>query len=85
MKTSNYYINWRYEGLKTTCTIRDINKVGEEHPKLSEGRVSKTCKDVPNKDLARRKSLKKALAGVSKNTRAEVWEQYRTMTNTPRW
>ena len=85
MKIGNFFINWHYKGLQTTCTIRHNQKVGEQYPVIGTGSVKKTVKDAPNKDKARRLSMGKALQFIPKTERSAIWETYRTLPSKPRW
>ena len=82
---SEYSVKWEYDGNKTTCKITegysDLLNI------ICKGETVKNIKDAPNKDIARKISLSRALqiANLPKIIRSYFWETYRTMTKTSRW
>ena len=93
MKVNEYKVKWRYETditelednaiqvkLLTTCSIQD-----EDGDELSYGETIMNPLDTYNKDVARKKSLERALQGFPKNERGSFWEVYRNLTAIPRW
>jgi len=83
-----YTITWQYEWKKqqrwrTICWIFDP----KSDPLFYWGESRRMREDVDNKEFAKKKSLERALAKmtISKETRAEIWELYRTQTKQPRW
>ena len=91
--TGKYIIKWTYHSNNkyTTCSI--YNK---ENVLVLEGEIKKHPNDNHNKEIARKKSLKRAMkyddntiftkkVNLTKEERKNIWETYRLMSKTPKW
>lgn len=88
---NKFLIKWSYsqtvngrrsncENTITTCAVTDM-----ENARIGIGQAQCHPEDYFTKEIGRKKSLANAIRNFPKNIRAEVWEQYRTMTKYPRW
>ena len=92
MRVNNYLVKWKYEGANlefndqyefreiTTCSI--LSKKGTV---LSTGSTILNPSDPFDKDIARKRSLRRALKVFEKKVRKDFWETYRVSTKIPRW
>jgi hypothetical protein len=90
MKVQNLTIYWGYEEKPSPVSknIRNVTMCIVENDlkeKVCYGEVSKSGEDTPNREIARRKALTKAISKLPRNLRAEIWEAYRTLPKVPRW
>lgn len=80
----NKVVKWFYSGNETHCEIKQ-----SKEETLATGVIVRYAKDKPNKRLGRDLAFKKAmkqtveLETITKEDRAQIWNDYRSKINQP--